>query len=128
MLDKEQIEKLTGFARSYPEIAAIYIFGSHASGNEHSKSDIDLGVLFSMAVDGFKRIDMETEISNLLMKDVDLVDMNKSSPFLRHQIYKYGKLLYHDGTDLPFTFRADSIRDYLDMDYLRMLWRTNLYG
>jgi predicted nucleotidyltransferase len=128
MLDKDQIVKIINFAKAHPEISAIYLFGSHAAGHPRSKSDIDLGILFKNDVDGFTRIHMETEISNLLKKDVDLVDMRKSSPFLRHQIYRYGQIIYHDGSDFPFQFRADSIRDYLDTDYLRRISRENLYG
>lgn len=128
MLDKNQIEIIVAFARSYPMISAIYLFGSHASGYERSKSDIDLGLLFNEDVDGFTRINMETEISNLLKKDVDLVDMKRSGPFLRHQIYKYGKLIYHDETDYPFLFRAQSINEYLDTGYLRRLRRAYLNG
>jgi len=128
MLDEDQTEKIVDFAKANPEISAVYLFGSHASGHERTRSDIDLGVLFNEHVDGFKRIDMETKISNLLRKDIDLVDMKRSGPFLRHQIYKYGKLIYHDETDFAYIFRANSIRDYLDTEDLRMLRRDILYG
>jgi len=128
MLDSNQISKVAAFAKDHPVISAIYLFGSHASGHERSRSDVDLGVLFNRDLDGFTRINFETEISNLLNKDVDLVDMRKSGPFLRHQIYKYGKSVYQDGTDLPFRFRADSIRDYLDTNYLRRQRKAALYG
>ena len=128
MLDKDQIAKIIGFAKAHPEIAAIYLFGSYASGHARPKSDIDLGVLFIENVDCFVRVNMETEVSNLLSKDVDLIDMRKSSPFLRHQIYKYGKTIYQNGEDFPFQFRADSIRDYLDTGYIRRIWRKKLYG
>ena len=128
MLNKDQIAKIVDFAKAYPVISAIYLFGSHASGHERSRSDIDLGVLFNEDVDGFKRINMETEISNRLKKDVDLIDMKKSSLFLRHQIYKHGKVLYHDGSDFSFIFRANSIRDYLDTNYLRQQRMAILYG
>jgi predicted nucleotidyltransferase len=121
VLDKNQITKIVNFARAHPEISVIYLFGSHAVGHQRSRSDIDLGILFSKNVEGFMRINLETEISNLLRKDVDLIDMEKSSPILRHQIYKYGKLIYDDGSDFPFQFRAGSIRDYLDTVYLRRL-------
>ena len=47
MLDKDQISGIVAFAGAYPVISAIYLFGSHASGHERSKSDIDLGVLFN---------------------------------------------------------------------------------
>ncbi|MFH2220368.1 MAG: nucleotidyltransferase domain-containing protein [Pseudomonadota bacterium] len=128
MLEKDLIIKIVDFARSHPLISAIYLFGSHASGHDRSKSDIDLGVLFNQDVDGFERASLETELSNLIKKEVDLIDMKKSNPFLRHQIYKYGKRLYHDGTDLAFRFRADSIRDYLDTGYLRKQGMANLHG
>lgn len=121
-------DKVAAFAKSHPDIAAIYLFGSHATGHERSRSDVDLGVLFNRDVDGFTRINLETEISKLLSKDVDLIDMRKSSPFLRHQIYKYGKTIYQDGTDFTFLFRAASIRDYLDTDHLRSVRRAYLYG
>ena len=128
MLEKDQIARIINFARGHSKISVIYLFGSHATRHHRSKSDIDLGILFVKDVDGFTRIGLETEISNLLKKDVDLIDMKKSSPVLRHQIYKYGRLIYHDGSDFPFRFRAGSIRDYLDTDYLRRLRSTNLYG
>ena len=128
MLDSNQISKVVVFAKDHPVISAIYLFGSHASGHARTRSDVDLGVLFNRDVDGFTRINFETEISNLLNKDVDLVDMKKSGPFLRHQIYKYGKTVYQDGTDFPFRFRANSIRDYLDTNYLRRQRKAALYG
>jgi len=128
MLNNDQINKIVNFARAHPEISVVYLFGSHAVGHPRSKSDVDLGVLFSKDVDGFTRINMETEISNMLKKNVDFIDMKKSSSFLRHQIYKYGKLIYHDGSDFPFQFRASSIREYLDTNYLRMKRRANIYG
>ena len=109
MLNTKQIDGITNFAKSHFEIAAVYLFGSHASDHERARSDIDLGILFIDDMDGFKRIDLETEISNTLKKDVDLVDIRKCGPFLRHQIYKHGQLIYHNETDFPFLFRAQSL-------------------
>ena len=122
------ISKVEAFATAHPNIAAVYLFGSHAAGLQRKRSDLDLGVLFNKEMDGFKRIDLETQLSNLLNIDVDLIDMGKSSSFLRHQIYKHGKMIYLDGTDFPFRFRAASIRDYLDTNYLRRVRRAYLYG
>ena len=68
-----------------------------------------------------------TEAKNLLKEEVDLVDMRKSGPFLRHQIYTYGKVIYQDGSDFPFLFRADSIRDSLDTEHLRKVRREYMY-
>jgi predicted nucleotidyltransferase len=87
MLDKDQIDRIAAFAKAYPVISAIYLFGSHASGHERSRSDIDLGVLFNE-----------------------------------------DKVLYHDGTDFSFIFRTNSIRDYLDTNYLRRQRMAILHG
>jgi predicted nucleotidyltransferase len=125
---KPTISRVEAFAKAHPDIAAVYLFGSHATGHQRSRSDLDMGVLFNKDIGGFKRVDLETELSNLLRKNVDLVDMGKSGPFLRHQIYKYGKKIYLDGTDFPFLFRAASIRDYLDTNHLRRVRRAYLYG
>ncbi len=122
------IQKVAALSEGHPDISAMYLLGSYGSGHERSRSDVDLGVLFNRDVDGFKRIELETEISNLQKKEVDLIDMRRSGPFLRHQIYKYGKMIYQDGIDFPFLFRADSIRDYLDTNHLRSVRRAYLYG
>ena len=127
--DLNEIEaKLVGYARANPDIAAVYLFGSYAAGRQRKRSDLDLGILFHREIDGFARIDMETELSNLLLKDVDLIDMRKSGPFLRHQIYKHGKQIYKDDTDFTCAFREVSIRDYLDTQYLRDIRKAYLYG
>ena len=122
------ISKVEAFAKDHPDISAVYLFGSYATGHQRKRSDLDLGVLFNKDVDGFKRIDLETELSNLLMKDVDLIDMRRSGPFLKHQIYKYGKQIYKDETDFAFAFREISIRDYLDTEHLREIRRKYLYS
>jgi len=68
MLDNDQTTKIIDFTKAHPDISAIYLFGSHASGYARSKRYIDLGILFNKDVDGFTRINIETEISNLLKK------------------------------------------------------------
>lgn len=128
MLDNYQINKIVKFARSHKSISAIYLFGSHVSGYERATSDIDLGILYHGDKSGFKRINMETEIANILNKEVDLVDMKKCGLFLRHQIYKDGKLIYHDKTEIPYLFRAKSINEYLDTNYYQRLSRVHLNG
>ena len=66
MLNRNQISKVAAFAKGHPIISAIYLFGSHASGHARSRSDVDLGVLFKRDVNGFTRINLETEISKFL--------------------------------------------------------------
>jgi hypothetical protein len=41
-----------------------------------------------------ERVEMETALSNLLRRDVDLVIFHSSSPLLQHQILFHGRLVY----------------------------------
>ena len=40
------------------------------------------------------RQEWETELSNLLRRDVDLVTFGLAGALLRHQVLKYGRLVY----------------------------------
>ncbi len=63
---------------------------------------------------GFERVQLETELSNLLGKDIDLVVFGSASPLLRHQILKYGLIVYE--ADPMERVRQETIarKEYLD--------------
>lgn len=128
MLSKSSITKIKQYVSQDQNIIAIYLFGSHAKGKTKKDSDVDLGVLFFKDIGGFERIDIETDLSNLLKRDVDLVDMKKASPLLRHQVYKCGVEIYSKENDYPARFRASHIQEYLDTLYLHEQRMKILYG
>ena len=45
MIKKPNLKLLKNVFRNYPEIQAVYLFGSVASGNVHQESDIDLAII-----------------------------------------------------------------------------------
>lgn len=94
MLTQDQIQKIEQFFFNQEAIAAVYVFGSTAAGKDRRKSDIDLALILRSPIDPMKRVEMETALSNLLRRDVDLVVFDKSSPLLQHQILKYGRLIF----------------------------------
>ncbi|MFU8769955.1 MAG: type VII toxin-antitoxin system MntA family adenylyltransferase antitoxin [Desulfotignum sp.] len=75
-------------------IAAVYLFGSAATGKMKADSDLDIAVMSAGRIDGFERISMETALSNLLGRDVDLVIFHQAGVLLQHQILKYGCLIF----------------------------------
>jgi predicted nucleotidyltransferase len=85
---------IINFARRYGNIVAIYVFGSTAAAKNRSGSDIDLAIMFRGWVNSIERVQLETSLSNLLKRDVDLVIFGKASPLLQHQILKNGRLVY----------------------------------
>lgn len=94
MLTQRDLEKIKKFAKEHKEIVTIYVFGSVATGKNRLGSDIDLALMVRGDIGGFERIQLETLLSNLLRRDVDIAVFGQSMPLLQHQILKYGTLIY----------------------------------
>jgi len=112
---KRRIEK---YVSSHKNIAVIYLFGSAATGKMRPSSDIDIAVMSTSGINGFERITMETELSNLLHMDVDLVVFHQAQALLQHQILKYGHLLYEGDASVRVKQETMARREYLDTRFL----------
>jgi predicted nucleotidyltransferase len=108
------LEKIGKFARSNDVIAAAYVFGSSVAGKESRKSDVDVAIMVRGSMGGFERVQLETELSNLLGKDVDLVVFSLASPLLQHQILKYGRIVYEADPGERIRQEVTARREYLD--------------
>ena len=83
-LDREEIRRRAArFARRRDNIAALYLFGSAATGKMRSTSDIDIAVMSTCVIDGFKKAALETELSNILHRDVDMVVFDRADTLFR---------------------------------------------
>jgi uncharacterized protein len=111
-------EKIQAFGTEYPCIAAVYLFGSGATGKMKPGSDLDIAVMNSGHIDGFERITMETALSNLLGRDVDLVIFHQAGVLLQHQILKYGCLIFEKDPAERVRQETISRSRYLDTRYL----------
>lgn len=114
----EQLEKLKGFCQAHQEIAALYLFGSTARGTSHRTSDVDIAIMTVEDLTAYQRIDLETLLSNMLGRDVDLTVFAHASPLLQHQVLKYGLPVYERD---PLTRVRQEVRsrtEYLDSQYL----------
>lgn len=129
MLTPKEMQIIRGFASGRDAVIAIHVFGSTATGKERSGSDIDLAVMVSGAFSGMERIEMETALSNLLHKDVDLVVFDRATPLLQHQILKYGRLIYEAAPRERILQEVIARRHYLDTAFLHKKIRGNdAYG
>jgi predicted nucleotidyltransferase len=118
MLTIDDIEKIRGFAIGRKAVVAIYIFGSAATGKDRPGSDTDLAVMIAGAFSGMERVEMETVLSNLLCRDVDLVVFGQTAPLLQHQILKYGRLIYEAAPRERILQEVGARRHYLDTAFL----------
>ena len=92
------------FKENSAEIAAVYIFGSHASGKSRPGSDVDIAVLFDCYDPVFlhsRTAEILVQLPRLLRKDIHPVAMNSASEALLKQIFAKGRcLLVNDSRKL----------------------------
>lgn len=77
-----------------PELLAVYRFGSQAQGAARSESDVDLAFLALRAVSPKAGLALREELSLLLSRDVDLIDLRVASTVLRMQVISTGQCLF----------------------------------
>ncbi len=77
-----------------PDLLAIYLFGSVASGEAGPESDVDLAVLNDGRLDPVRVWEIAGDLASLVDRHVDLVDLRTASTVLQHQIVTRGRRLY----------------------------------
>jgi hypothetical protein len=124
MLDDPTIERLKEFLRGKKEIAAAYLFGSQAKGHDRRGSDVDLAVVATREIGGTERLELETTLSNVVGRDVDLVVFGQAPAFLQHQILKYGRRLYEADTAERVRQEVFARSEYFDTRHLHRALRA----
>lgn len=129
MLQPDHIRKIQQFCAKHTGIAAAYVFGSSATGKNRSKSDIDIAIMIKHAMAAMERIEMETALSNLLHRDVDLVVFHQGTPLLQHQILKYGRMIYEADQKERIRQEVFARKTYFDSAFLyRKLKGNSAHG
>jgi len=129
MISADILEKIERLAGANGVIVAAYVFGSSATGKDRHDSDIDIAIMICGSMDGFERVRLQTELSNLLGRDVDLVIFGRATPLLQHQILKYGRLVYEANPKERVRQETAARRQYLDSSFLyRMLGKERAHG
>lgn len=102
---------------AHEEILAVYLFGSHAEGCAHSRSDIDLAILLRSncepPVD--YRVSLLEELSGLLPYRLDLVILNHVSPLVQFQVLQKGQLLLDRDPNAQAELVMRMLNHYYDM-------------
>ncbi len=86
---QQQIPKI--LQAHFPMLQGVYLFGSVAQEQATIESDLDLAVLFPQPVDPVALWECAAEISQLVKRPVDLVDLQSASTIMRMQIIQTGK-------------------------------------
>ncbi|HEU4629157.1 MAG TPA: nucleotidyltransferase domain-containing protein [Gemmatimonadaceae bacterium] len=103
-------------AREAPgDVAAVYVFGSHAEGRAHRESDLDVGALLrrDRHPTARARFDAGVRLGAWLVAElrqplVDLVVLNDAPPGLAARVVTRGVPVYVADAELEHAFRRDA--------------------
>jgi len=111
-LPPETVEKICA---SLPDVMAVYLFGSAASGKMHPESDIDMAVLADSPIDPEKLWKLAQDMAAMLGLEVDIIDLRQASTVMRMQIVEGGKRLY-----CRDQAACDALEDFVFSDFARL--------
>lgn len=115
-------ESIKEYFETRDDIAAVYLYGSHAAGKDAPGSDVDIAVLTTHSPEknlgSFKlRTAIQIDLSRLLRKDVDVVFMREIGEALLWEVLKNGKVLSEKDPLANHNFRVSGMTRCLDFHY-----------
>jgi len=117
---------LNEYFRDKEEILLAFIFGSAVSGRLTENSDVDIAILFSIMPEFHEVLNITDEISGIINKEVDIVVLNDSSPVIRMQVLKNGKLIKRKDAVIYNNFYVKTVKEYDDLKYIRKEAEDNI--
>lgn len=93
MLTRDQVDRIVELLDQRFGLDTLWLYGSEAQGTARPDSDVDLAALFRRPTEPLEVFDARADLEEILHRDVDLVDLDRSSPILSMQVLKYGNLL-----------------------------------
>ncbi|MGB3543779.1 type VII toxin-antitoxin system MntA family adenylyltransferase antitoxin [Rubrivirga sp.] len=76
-----------------PDLEAVYVFGSRATGDARPDSDLDIAVLAPAPLDPVERFYVQERLAGHLGLDVDLVDLRSASTVMRAEVLRTGAVV-----------------------------------
>ncbi len=121
MLSEKETRRLSAVFEKYPDIAAVYLFGSNVSGKLHSESDLDLAVYPKNDRARQHKLDILADITRAGFDDVDLVFLDTDDIVLNYEAVKNNLVIFQvDDFDRGTVF-SKIVRQYLDFQpYLKV--------
>jgi predicted nucleotidyltransferase len=113
-LKNPDLKTLASVFEKYPEIQAVYLFGSSVHGNVHRESDLDLAIIPGNRNLRDKKVQILTELAHHGFCNVDLVFLDGTDIVLQYEAVRQNALVYEKpGFDRGDTY-SRIVRQYLD--------------
>jgi len=115
------LKTLASVFERYPEIQAVYVFGSSVHGSVHQESDLDLAIIPGDKNLRNKKLEILAELARLGFCNVDLVFLDGTDIVLQYEAVRQNALVYQKPEfDRGGTY-SSIVRQYLDFyPYLRV--------
>lgn len=100
----------------YPDVVAIYVFGTHGTSDEQEGSDVDMALL--LAHDRAKLIknlmvsECRYALEETLKRDVDIINLRMANTVLQHEIIQEGRIVYQQDENAVDHFEMAVISSY----------------
>lgn len=121
-------EDIVPVCKGQGEIIAAYLFGSRAVGGGKRASDVDIALLLDDHQESnFIYLDFKVRLESILNMDVDLVVLNNAGEILKHQVRKYGKVIYERDAKMRKQWEILSRKLYQDFLHLHNVYMKKLH-
>jgi predicted nucleotidyltransferase len=119
-----RIEALAAAWARDDDVAAVYLFGSRATGAAHSRSDVDLAVVLEARFDATgllrKRLELTDDACRRLGTEaVDVIVLEDAPSVLGHRILRSGRVIADRHPGRRVWVAETVLRRYLDEARLR---------
>jgi predicted nucleotidyltransferase len=107
------IDRLARVFTGFPEVEAVYLFGSWAKGSADRESDLDLALVTSQPL-GSKKLDILTALTAEGIDNVDLATLDTDDVVLRFEAVSPNRLVYARAGFDHGSYYSRVIREYFD--------------
>jgi hypothetical protein len=115
------LDLLPEIFKKYPEIQAVYLFGSVASGTANAQSDIDLAILPRAASLREKKLDVLADLTARGFNNIDIIFLDVRDIVARFEAIRQNRLIYCAPDFDAGSFFSLTIRQYFDfLPYLNI--------
>ena len=115
------VEVIKDFLIKKASAQLIILFGSAVTGRMRQDSDIDIAFLSNKNLDVYEVYLISQELSSLLGRDIDLIDLKKASTVFKANILATGKIIYFADENIKCDFQIRTLKAYCLLNEERKL-------
>ncbi|HXU45061.1 MAG TPA: nucleotidyltransferase domain-containing protein [Thermoanaerobaculia bacterium] len=118
-IENADLAEVSGFLDRRFGLDTLWLFGSEAASNARPDSDVDFAALFSTRPPPLEVLEAQADLTDLLKREIDLVDLEPASPILGMQVLKKGRVIFERDPKHRHAFFVRTMSMYEDLSIIR---------